>query len=92
MLKLGIIEPSQSPWASSCLLVKKKDGSESFVTDLFGALNAYTKDMFPLPRIDVIFDKFAGCKYFSTIDLKSYFWQIPLSEGDKEKTAFVCCN
>ena len=70
MLKLGVIEPSQSPWSSPCLLVKKKDGTERFVT----VFRQYTKgDVFPVPRIDMIFDKFAGCKYFSTIDLKHAF-------------------
>ena len=86
MLKLGVIESSQSPWSSPCVLVKKKDGTERFVTD-FRVLNQYTKgDVFPVPRIDMIFDKFAGCKYFSTIDLKHAFWQVPM------RKAFVCWN
>src|SRR4051794_7021311 len=37
-------------------------------------------------------DMLGGCKYFSTIDLKHAFWQIPMRESDKEKTAFICCN
>ena len=92
MQKQGVIEPSQSPWSSPSFLIKKKDGSERFVTD-FRGLNQYTKgDVFPIPRIDIIFDKLAGCKYFSTIDLKSAYWQIPLRKSDRELTAFACCN
>src|SRR5215213_5398777 len=92
MQKQGVIEPSQSPWSSPSFLIKKKDGSKRFVTD-FRGLNQYTKgDVFPVPRIDIIFDKLAGCKYFSTIDLKSAYWQIPLRKSDRELTAFACCN
>ena len=29
-------------------------------------------------------------KYFTTLDLKSGYWQIPLNEEEKEKTASVC--
>ena len=53
MLKLGVIEPSRSPWASPCLLVKKKDGSERFVND-FRALNEQEMllESFPYPSQD----------------------------------------
>jgi hypothetical protein len=92
MKKLGVIEESQSPWASPVVLVPKKDGSFRFCTD-FRQLNSITKsDVFPLPRIDVIMDKLGGCKYFTSIDLKHAFWQIPMRESDKEKTAFICGN
>ena len=92
MRKLGVIEESQSPWASPVLLVPKKDGSRRFCTD-FRALNSVTKsDVFPLPRIDDILDKLGSCQYFTSIDLKHAFWQIPMREIDKEKTAFICGN
>jgi transposase InsO family protein len=92
MQKLGVIKESQSPWASPVLLVSKKDGTLRFVTD-FRRLNSVTKsDVFPLPRIDVIMDKLGGCSFFTSIDLKHAFWQIPVCESDREKTAFICCN
>ena len=90
--RLGVIEESQSPWASPVLLVPKKDGTRRFCTD-FRQLNAVTKsDVFPLPRIDDILDKLGGCQFFSSIDLKHAFWQIPMKESDKAKTAFICGN
>jgi hypothetical protein len=92
MKNLGVIEESQSPWASPVLLVPKKDGTRRFCTD-FRGLNAVTKsDVFPLPRIDNIMDKLGNCQYFTSIDLKHAFWQIPMKESDKEKTSFICGN
>ena len=53
-------------------------------------MNAVTrKDSYPLPRIDDTLDALFGMKYFSTLDLASGYWQVELTEKDKEKTAFI---
>ncbi|CAK8672603.1 unnamed protein product [Clavelina lepadiformis] len=90
MLNDNVISHSQSPWSSPVVLVKKKDGNTRFCIDYRAVNDCTKKHSFPLPRIDDSLDQLSGCKYFTTLDLKSGYWQIPMSEGDREKTAFTC--
>ena len=89
MLNQGIIQPSVSPWASPIILVKKKDGTDRFVVD-FRRLNSVTrKDSYPLPRIDDALDALNGTKYYSSMDLRSGFWQVEMEPHSREHTAFI---
>lgn len=89
MLKLKVVEPSRSPWCSPVLLVRKKSGEYRFCFD-GRKLNSVTKhDSYPLPRIDRILNMLRDAKFISSIDLRKAFWQIPLDESSKEKTAFA---
>ena len=88
MLKLGIIEPSQSPYSSPVVLVKKPDQTIWFCID-FRNLNKLTVfDAEPIPNPEKIFAKLSNCKYFTKIDLSKGYWQIKMTHNSKEKTAF----
>ena len=89
MLDLGAIRESNSPFASPVVLVRKKDGALRFCVD-FRRLNSKTqKDAYSLPRIEETLDVLQGAKWFSSLDLKSSYWQVEISEEDKHKTAFT---
>ena len=89
MLKNKVIEPSKSPWAFPIVLVPKKDGTIRFCVD-YRKLNAITvKDSYALPRIDDALATLSGNKFFTSLDLAQGYYQIPMSDKDKEKTAFI---
>ena len=89
MHEKGVIQPSNSPWASPVVMVRKRDGSYRFCVDYRG-LNGVTKpDTSPLPRIDDLLDQLGAAKYFSTLDLAAGYWQIQMHPDSVEKTAFT---
>lgn len=90
MLAEGIIRPSASPWASPLTLVPKPDGSVRVCAD-YRQLNSVTKkDAYPLPQIQDIFDSLEGAVIFTTLDLRSGYWQVGMDRGSIEKTAITC--
>lgn len=88
MLDLGVIEESVSEWSSPIVLIPKSDGSIRFCND-YRQLNLVSKfDAYPMARVDELIDKLGGARYLTTLDLTKGYWQIPLTERAKEKTAF----
>ena len=89
MLDCGVIEPSNSAWASPSVLIRKKDGSIRWCID-YREVNAVTKkDAYPLPLIEECLDALEGTQFMSTLDLQSGYWQIEMKPEDRPKTAFV---
>ena len=68
----------------------KKHDSTSCITLDYHLLNNVTyKDSYPLPNIADCLDAFRGASYFAVLDLRSSFYQAPLAEEDRDKTAFI---
>uniref|UniRef100_A0A672Y8M8 Gypsy retrotransposon integrase-like protein 1 n=1 Tax=Sphaeramia orbicularis TaxID=375764 RepID=A0A672Y8M8_9TELE len=85
----GIISKSVSEYASPLVLVWKKSGELRICTD-FRWLNAKTvKDAHPLPHQADCLAALGGNAFFSTMDLTSGFYNIPLHESDRRYTAFT---
>ncbi|GJW71412.1 putative reverse transcriptase domain-containing protein [Tanacetum coccineum] len=84
----GFIRPSSLPWGATVLFVKKKDGSFRMCID-YRELNKLTvKNLYPLPRIDDLFDQLQGSSVYSKIDLRSSYHQLRFREEDIPKTVF----
>ena len=89
MLDTGVVRPSNIPWCNAVVLVRKKDGSLCFCID-FQRLNALTvKDSHPLPHICETLESLEGAAHYSTFDLDSGFWQVPMDKESKQYTAFT---
>ncbi|KAK8776894.1 hypothetical protein V5799_029762 [Amblyomma americanum] len=92
MLRLGIIERTESAYNSPLIVVKKTDGSNRLCVDFRRLNSVLIPDSEPIPRINVVFASVAQKKYFSKFDLAKRYWQIPMEGSSKEKTAFSCAN
>lgn len=89
LLEYKIIQESRSAYASPVLLVDKKEGEKRLCID-YRSLNKITiKDKYPMPRIEDLLDRLKGCKYFTSLDLKSGYYQIGVKNESIDKTAFI---
>ena len=88
MIELGVIEESHSGWSSPIVLVRRSNGKARLCLDSRSVNTATKKDAYPMPNIEGIIGRLDATRYISSIDLKDAFWQIPLDDSSKEKTAF----
>lgn len=89
MLDDDIIEECESPWSAPVVLVPKPNGSHRLCID-YRKLNAVTiSDRYPMPKIDDLLHLAKRSLYMSTTDLRSGYWQVPVREEDRDKTAFI---
>ena len=88
MLEAGVIEPSQSEWASPPVLVCKHHGTWRYCVDFRAVNSVSANDAYPLMLIQECLDHLYGRKWYCCLDMNSEYWQIPANE-DKCKTAFI---
>ena len=88
LLEDGVIEPSQSLWRAQVLITKDERHKKRMVIDYSQTVNRFTHlDAYPVPRIDEQINDIAKAKYYSSTDLKSAYYQVPLAKEDREFTA-----
>ena len=84
------IWPSDSPYGAPILFTKKKDGGLCICID-YHVLNKNTiTDSYPLPQIDEILTRLKGARYFSRLDLRDGYYQLPIALQDVSKIALSC--
>ncbi|CAF4146871.1 unnamed protein product, partial [Rotaria sp. Silwood2] len=89
MLKQKQIRASHSQYSAPVLLIKKRDGSYRFIVDYRKLNNITIQDNYPLPNLEQAIQMVGGHKYYTKLDLRSGYFQIPIREEDKPKTAFI---
>ena len=88
MERTGIMETSESKWASPLVIVTKKDGGVWLCVD-YSKLNQVTKyDPYPMPPVEELLEKIGNGEFITTLDL-TRDWQVPLHPEDREKTDFA---
>ena len=91
LCKLGVIEPSKSPWSSPIILLKKKGntGEYRLLSDL-RRLNTIAKSYnYPLPNVEELLSSITEGSIFSCLDLRQSFFQVPLEPSSRDKTTFT---
>ena len=67
------------------MLVPKKDGTIRFCVDYRKVNEVILEDAYPIPRVGNTLDTLAGSKWFSTLDLKSGYWQVEVDEEQRDE-------
>ncbi|CAM5145663.1 unnamed protein product [Natator depressus] len=89
MLQMGVILLSESAWASPVVLVPKPDGEISFCMD-YCKLNAVTRlENYPMPCTDELLEELGRAQFISALDLTKGYWEVPLDDPAKERSAFI---
>jgi hypothetical protein len=70
------------------VLVQKKDGTWRLCIDYWALNKIIVRNRYPIPQIDDLLDQIKGEKYFSKIDLKSGYHQVPIEPSDVWKIAY----
>ena len=87
LIGLGIIEEAHSPWRAQAFVVKGR--KPRMVIDYSQTINTFTEvDAYPFPNIEDLLLKASENCYFSKLDLKSAYHQVPLLSKDRPLTAF----
>jgi len=86
LLDDSYISLSKSLYGAPVLFQKKHDGLLRLCIN-YRELNKITiKNKCPIPLIDDLFDQLGDARYFTKLDLRSWYYQVYIAEGDEPKT------
>jgi hypothetical protein len=88
LLARGVVRPSKSPYASPAFLLPKAEGGVRMVVDYRKVNSKIVYDSYPMPTIEQAFEQLGKAVVFSSFDLNSAYFQIPLSANSRRVTAF----
>nr|XP_029729127.1 uncharacterized protein K02A2.6-like [Aedes albopictus] len=83
----GIIQPSESEYASAVVVVPKKDGSRRVCVDYREINKKMIRDKFPMPNVEEQIDKLSGARVFTTLDLENSYFHVPVDEESRKYTS-----
>ena len=90
LVENGVIRESNSPWAFSIIVVRKKNGKLRICIDYSLLNDRREKFHWPLESTDHIFASLGGTRYMLILDKANAYHHIPLVEEDIPKTSFTC--
>ena len=86
LLSDDIIEPSSSPWRAQLVIVKNEKHRKRMCVDYSQTVNKFTcLDAYPLPSV---INNVTQYKWYSSLDLRSAYHQVPLLPEERKYTAF----
>lgn len=89
LLRMDVIEPAQTEWASPIVFAPKKDGSLRFSVEYRKLNTVNVRDSYPIPRMDECIDSLGQATIFTTLDANSGYWQIEIDDDGRDKTSFT---
>ena len=89
--RLGGISRLEKPtdWCSGMVMVPKNNGDVRICVDLKPLNNDILREPYPIPSVDDTLALLSGATYFSKLDAKSGFWQVPLADESHVVTTFI---
>ena len=89
IMDIGAFQKSHNLWASTVILVQKKDRSLRFCIDIRKPSNWIIKEAYLLPHMADTINSLQGSQWFSSLNLKSGYWQVEMDKESKLLTAFT---
>ena len=92
MVRDSIIEKSSNKWASAIVMVTKRDGDLRICLDYRRLNQVMMFDAYHIPKVDELLDAIGIAAFITNFVLAKGYWQVPMTDEDKAKTAFITPN